>query len=81
MIPDETILVADQYSCWHTDSRHHFGADPQRDAQDLRLTPYFCAKLAGDQMPPSLRLGHKSGGACRPSQAAIHGGKIPCSAS
>ena len=38
MIPDETILVADQYSCWHTDSKHHFGADPQRDAQDLRLT-------------------------------------------
>ena len=28
-----------------------------------------------------LTLGHKSGGAWRPSQAAIRGGKAPCSVS
>ena len=38
MIPGETILVADQYSFWHTVSKYHLGADSQRDAQNLCLT-------------------------------------------
>jgi hypothetical protein len=52
---DETILVADQYALWHTPSRHHYGADPRREARDWCLAsnvlgprPRYIALVAED---------------------------------
>ncbi len=37
MAVDETILIADQYACWHTTTGRSSGADPRRVARDLRM--------------------------------------------